>query len=86
VEANFHSIRNSGVWHFRWDLGISLSARIDKAIVRPRPRASLVIRPEWSFEKFFGVPRTNSLRHKIFDPLYLFYRERQSTSEWMGGL
>jgi len=29
MEANFHFVRNSGAWHFRWDFAISLSARSD---------------------------------------------------------
>jgi hypothetical protein len=47
VEANFHFIRNSGGWHFRWDFAISLSARTGKAIVSIRMLVpGPVIRPE----------------------------------------
>jgi hypothetical protein len=76
VEANFHSVRNTGVWHFRWDLGICLSARSDKAIIRPGARAGPVIRPEWSFEN------SSAFRERIpcgteSSRTNLFYRERQ---------
>jgi hypothetical protein len=46
VEANFHSIRNSGAWHFGWEFAICLSARTSKVIVSPRAPAGRVIRPE----------------------------------------
>ena len=47
--SGFPPIRNLGLWHFRWDLASSLSARIDKAIVSPRARAGPVIRHSKGF-------------------------------------
>jgi hypothetical protein len=54
VEANFHFIRNSGGWHFRWDFAISFSARTDKAIVSLRRRASRSLVPS-AIRKLFGA-------------------------------
>jgi hypothetical protein len=76
LEEDFHSIRNSGAWHFRWDFAISLSARTDKAIVSPRARAGPVIRPERHSKilerreklsapvKEFQAARTNIIRRE----------------------
>src|ERR1700688_4815889 len=60
VEADFHSIRNSGVWNFGWDLGTSLSARTGRAIVSPACSRRSGYSYRSAIRRFFGAAHRNS--------------------------